>query len=210
MSDPLGTLITQAAQPVGSWPGGSTRAIYSYPAEPGQPPASGQLWVGTATIERAAPYSHFVERTRLHMPVSGRGIRLYFQDPAETVTLASAEQYRFAGDRPVRVELIDGPILAFNLILQPGVEAAAELIELGAAPLPLPLPAAASADPALGVVRVAYAVSGALIIEGPGGPLATLQPGDAYVLHAPAAAQPPLAARAVHGQATAVSAMLWL
>jgi environmental stress-induced protein Ves len=85
MSQPLGTLITHAQQKPGVWSGGTTRMIYADGADP--TPAGALLWVGTATIDRDADYSHFPNRTRIHMPMTGNGIRLHFQDPSELITL---------------------------------------------------------------------------------------------------------------------------
>src|SRR5215212_9136197 len=99
----FGTRVEQAAQTPGTWAGGTTRAIYAYPPESIGTPANAQLWVGTAVIDRAAAYSFFPERRRIHMPIHGNGIRLHFQSPAEVVALSTFAQHRFDGARPVQV-----------------------------------------------------------------------------------------------------------
>ncbi len=86
---PIGTRIEQAAQVPGTWAGGTTSAIVAYPPETIDAPAKAQLWVGTAVIDRAAAYSYFPERTRIHLPIQGNGIRLHFQNPAEVVALST-------------------------------------------------------------------------------------------------------------------------
>ncbi|MCB0185457.1 MAG: hypothetical protein KDE31_14405, partial [Caldilineaceae bacterium] len=61
MARPLAnaTLIEGHEQPPATWRGGTTRAIYAFPAETLGNLAAAQLWVGTATIERDGPYSVF-------------------------------------------------------------------------------------------------------------------------------------------------------
>ncbi len=177
----FGTHIAQAAQTPGSWPGGTTNAIYAYPPETNSGPATAQVWVGTALIERAAPYTHFAGRKRVHMPVRGNGIRLHFQDPAETVAIDSFGQYQFAGDRPVQVELIDGPVLAFNLIVQNEVQAEAQVLHISHEQAVAPIERIAM------VVRAIYAITGPLAVKVGGQQAIVLQPSDALVLDMDAA-----------------------
>lgn len=130
MNTPIGAHIPHAAQPTGTWSGGSTRALFAYPSGSLQPVGSGQVWIGTATIEQSADYSFFAERIRVHVPTKGNGIRLHFGAPTEVVTLPTFAQCRFDGTRPVHAELIDGPVTAFNLIMQPDVEAVVKVLPL--------------------------------------------------------------------------------
>jgi environmental stress-induced protein Ves len=173
---PAGKYIAQAEQAPGNWPGGTTRAIYAYPHEGTTGPANALLWVGTATIERAAPYTYFAGRKRVHVPVQGNGLKLHFQQPEETVAVVNRGQHTFAGDRPVTVELTDGQVLAFNLIVVNEAQAGAEVLELNEATT---LPALAGDGH---VVRVIYAVTGQLQVEHGAKQATILQPEDAYAL----------------------------
>ena len=125
-----GTLIRRADQTPGSWAGGRTMAISAEPHDAIGAAGTARLWLGTATIEHAADFSFFPGRARVHIPIEGRGIRLHFQAPEETVALASFAQHRFDGARPLHAELIDGPISAFNLIAQPDVGATIQVLDL--------------------------------------------------------------------------------
>jgi environmental stress-induced protein Ves len=173
---PMGNYIAQDEQVPGSWPGGTTRSIYAYPPEGTTGPTNALLWVGTATIERAAPYTYFAGRTRVHVPVQGNGLKLHFQQPQETVVVVNRGQHTFAGDRPVTVELIDGQVLAFNLIVVNEAQAGAEVLELNSVAT---LPALAAAGR---VVRVIYAVTGQLQVEVGTEQATVLHPADACVL----------------------------
>lgn len=188
----IGTRVEQAAQMLGTWAGGTTRAIYAYPPESIGALAGAQVWVGTAAIDRAAAYSHFAERTRVHVPIQGNGLRLHFQEPAEVVELGTFEQHRFDGARPVQAELIDSAIVAFNLIVQADVAAAVQVLHVNGDRLALDLERslAGYAGQAASVVHVVYAVNGAVAIEITGQPAVKLHPADAFVFHPRAVAQP--------------------
>jgi uncharacterized protein len=170
-----GKYIAHAEQTRGIWPGGTTRAIYAYPPQ-ANGPGEAEAWVGTAVIERAAPYTYFADRKRVHVPVRGNGLRLHFQDPVETVEIANGRQYAFDGERPVTVELIDGTVLAFNLIVRNSVQAEAEVREL---PEAEEIPAQLATGR---LVRVIYAVSGPLRVVVDAEQAAVLQQDDAYLL----------------------------
>jgi environmental stress-induced protein Ves len=181
----LGTHITCTMQASGTWVGGTTRAIYAYPSGPGLTPATALFWVGTAVIQQAAAYSYFPDRTRIHIPIHGNGIRLYFQTPAEVVALDTFDQHRFDGARPVQVELVDGPVVAFNLIAQTDLFTQASVIHVAAETV---MPAFLDALFAhiaedMSVVRVVYAVNGVIAIRIAGHEAARLDSGDAFVIH---------------------------
>jgi len=173
-------VIKRSAQPEGQWTGGTTNAIYAYPAPTLGAMAQARLWIGTAAIVRSAPYSHFAHHQRLHLPIRGDGLRLHFQAPTETITLPTFAQVRFAGDRPLQAELIDGAVDAFNLIFAPDVVATARVIQRTDAALTLPLPAEQSAGEQ--AVHVLYVVNGTLTVEWADQPAAPLAPGDAFVI----------------------------
>jgi len=188
---PFGTRIDHAAQTPGTWAGGTTRAIYAYPPESIGTPANAQLWVGTALIDRAAAYSFFPARTRIHVPIHGNGIRLHFQHPTEVVALNTFAQHRFDGARPVRVELVDGASSAFNLIVQADVAADIHVLHIGGQDLTLeldriPTHTARGAT----MVQIVYAVNGAIALSIADQPAITLHPTDAFVFHPRAVAQP--------------------
>ena len=192
---PFGTHIDHAAQKPGTWAGGTTRAIYAYPPESIGTPANAQLWAGTAVIDRAAAYSFFPERTRIHMPIHGNGIRLHFQNPAEVVALSTFAQHCFDGARPVQVELVDGAIVAFNLIVQADVAAAVHVLHVGSQELALELDrlSAAHAHTAstASVAQIVYAVNGVVALIIADQPAIRLHPADAFVFHRRAVADPP-------------------
>ena len=191
---PIGTHIDHAAQTPGTWAGGTTRAIYAYPPESVRTPANSQLWVGTAVIDRAAAYSFFPDRMRIHVPIYGNGIRLHFQNPAEVIALSTFAQHRFDGARPVRVELVDRSIVAFNVIVQTNVAAEVHVLHIGSQELALELdrsPAThAHTDRAASVVHVVYAVTDAVALQIAEQPAVTLHPADAFVFHPRAVADP--------------------
>jgi environmental stress-induced protein Ves len=182
---PIGTRVAHAMQAPGTWTGGTTRMIYAYPPGPGLTPATALFWVGTAVIQQPAAYSFFPDRTRIHIPIQGNGVRLHFQAPAEVVALDTFEQHRFDGARPVQVELVDGPVEAFNLIAQSDLITEAQVIRVdaeAAAPAFPSTPPAQAADGA-SVVRVVYVVTGTVAIQIGGREEALLRAGDAFVVH---------------------------
>lgn len=187
----IGTRVEQAAQAPGSWAGGTTSAIYAYPPESISAPASAQLWAGTATIERAAAYSHFPERLRIHLPIQGSGIRLHFQEPAEIVALSTFAQHRFDGARLVHVELVAGRVVAFNLIAQTNVAAEVQVMQIGSQELALELDRLpAHSFQVASVVQIVYAAAGDIELMVAGQASVWLHPGDAFVFDPRAVADP--------------------
>ena len=186
---PIGHLITHATQREATWTGGTTKAIYAYPPEKVGAMAQAQLWIGTAAITQSAPYSHFPQRGRIHLPLRGNGLHLHFQEPAETVTLTSFDQHHFPGDRPVHAELIDGPVEAFNLMFDAAVLADASVVRstVDSLALTLPTPPIHHAElPHWQVVYVLYAVNGAVYVALADQPAVLLAVGDAFVIEAEA------------------------
>ncbi len=175
-----GTLIRVTDQLLATWRGGTTRAIYADPAETLGAMAQAHFWVGTAIIERDGPYSVFANRTRIHMPVRGNGLHLHFEEPNESITLEDFTQATFAGDRPLAVSLIDGPVEAFNLIFAPGVQAYLQVISFTAVPMPLIQSRPVGTPPLSHSIQVIYAVTGICQVES-AEQSTNLQPGDAFV-----------------------------
>ena len=66
MDEPEGRHINHSSYLGGTWAGGTTSAIWACPAETLTAPARSHVWVGTATIDRDAPYSYFPHQERLH------------------------------------------------------------------------------------------------------------------------------------------------
>jgi environmental stress-induced protein Ves len=172
----------------GSWTGGSTQTLAAVPLEAALAPANAQFWIGTATVERDAPYSYFPGMRRIHMPISGAGIRLQFGQPSEEVRLRAFEQYAFDGARPVQAALIDGPIVTFNVIARADVEVQLTALQPEARPMALDTGAA---------LCVAYAVAGTTVFAPAVGDEIVLMAGDALILHGRARSEAaPLAVRA--------------
>jgi environmental stress-induced protein Ves len=178
---PFGTLIRHSQQIPGSWSGGATLAIYAEPGDSLPTPGGARIWLGTATIERAADFSYFPGRMRVHVPITGQGIQLRFQAPAETVTLPTFAQHRFDGARPVHAELIDGPIAAFNLIAQPDVEAMIEVLRLEQDVVSLERASSPAYPPQATELQVVYVIAGALALATDAGQDVTLHAADAFV-----------------------------
>lgn len=69
-----------------------------------------------AEIEDDAPFSAFPGIDRELVLLSGEGLRLRFDDGETVELLPPHDRVRFAGERPVFGELIDGPTRDFNLM----------------------------------------------------------------------------------------------
>lgn len=124
-------IIPRNAHKPGVWPGGRTAEIYRDPADADYPNGDYRLWVGTATIERSANYSHFPNAERLHILLDGDGLHLHFRQPDALVALAKGEWHTFCGARPLHAELLGGPVSAFNLIYRAGMSSSANLVDVG-------------------------------------------------------------------------------
>ena len=93
---------------------GWTRQIHAEPRADGEP---GWDWrLSIAEIERDAPFSGFPGVDRELVLLEGNGLRLRFEDGAEHVLLPPHDRLRFAGERPLSGELVDGPTRDFNLM----------------------------------------------------------------------------------------------
>src|SRR5690606_27589348 len=107
---------------------GWTRRILRLPAaaagsEAGAGSGAADDWglsLSIADIERAAAYSCLPGVEREQVLLSGDGLRLVFDDGARATLLPPHQRLRFAGDRPVTGEPLDGPpVRAFNLMWRP-------------------------------------------------------------------------------------------
>lgn len=160
--------IPFSQQQLGIWRGGQVSEIFRDPPEADYPNGDYRLWVGTATIERAADYSYFAHAERLHILLEGSGLTLRFREPAETIALATGGWHIFAGDRPLHATPVDGPVFAFNLIYRldrssgaySGARSGARFV--AAAEMPVILPAI-TANTSL--TRIVYGVAGVICVE---------------------------------------------
>jgi len=69
-----------------------------------------------AEIEEDAPFSRFDGIDRELVLLSGNGLRLRFDDGTVEELLPPHDRVRFAGERSVQGELVDGPTQDFNLM----------------------------------------------------------------------------------------------
>ena len=81
--------------------------------------AAGDPWqwrLSIAEIEQDAPFSSFPGVDRELVLLSGNGMRLRFDDGESTLLEPPHGRLRFAGERAVTGELVDGPTQDFNLM----------------------------------------------------------------------------------------------
>ncbi len=157
--------IPAVQQKPGVWRGGHVCEIFRDPADADYPNGDYRLWAGTATIERSADYSYFVNAERLHILLAGDGLRLRFREPEQTITLASQESYTFSGVRPLHVDLLGAPVFAFNLIYRQGLSSGAVFVPLTSTPQLYTIHTEAS----IARTQIFYVVSGTVALESAGG-----------------------------------------
>jgi environmental stress-induced protein Ves len=93
---------------------GWTREIHAHPAA-GSP--GDWAWrLSIAEIEQDAPFSAFPGIDRELLLLSGNGLRLRFDDGEVRELHPPHDRLRFAGERAVTGELLDGPTQDFNLM----------------------------------------------------------------------------------------------
>ena len=81
--------------------------------------AAGDPWqwrLSIAEIDQDAPFSSFPGVDRELVLLSGNGLRLRFDDGESTLLEPPHGRLRFAGERAVTGELVDGPTQDFNLM----------------------------------------------------------------------------------------------
>lgn len=92
---------------------GWTREVHA------QPSADGDGWdwrLSIAEIDEDAPFSAFPGVDRELVLLEGNGLRLRFDDGEVVELHPPHERLRFAGERALRGELVDGPTRDFNLM----------------------------------------------------------------------------------------------
>lgn len=159
---------------------GWTREIHAHPAPA---PMHGWDWrLSIAEIEQDAPFSAFPGVDRELVLLSGNGLRLRFDDGALHALQPPHDRLRFAGERAVAGELVDGTTQDFNLMWR------REAIDAQLWHRPLVGPMVVFAEP--GEVWALYLIGGqARFADDSGlpdlaaGDTALLQAGDARLRH---------------------------
>lgn len=91
---------------------GWTREVYRYPEG-----AAVWLWrVSIAEIDQDAPFSAFPGCDRELVLLAGEGMDLVFEDGERAALRPPHDRLRFAGERVLHAELLDGPTHDFNLM----------------------------------------------------------------------------------------------
>ena len=92
---------------------GWTREIHAQPSTRGD----GWDWrMSIAEIDEDAPFSAFPGVDRELVLLEGNGLRLRFDDGEVVELLPPHDRLRFAGERALRGELVEGPTRDFNLM----------------------------------------------------------------------------------------------
>jgi len=110
-------VVPQAAQRRERWRNGAgwTREIFA--ARDNRDPGAQWDWrLSIAEIDEDAPFSTFPAIDRELVLLSGNGLRLRFDDGELVELMPPHDGLRFAGERGVTGELVDGPTTDFNLM----------------------------------------------------------------------------------------------
>ena len=91
---------------------GWTREVYRHP----EGVTDWQWRVSIAEIDQDAPFSAFPGCDRELVLLLGEGMRLVFDDGEVATLMPPHDRLRFAGERPLHAELLDGPTHDFNLM----------------------------------------------------------------------------------------------
>ena len=91
---------------------GWTREILRYPQD-----ADTWDWrLSIAEVDKEGPFSAFPGCDRELVLLAGEGMRLLFDDGESVVLNPPHDRHRFAGERALRAELLNGPTHDFNVI----------------------------------------------------------------------------------------------
>lgn len=93
---------------------GWTRQVHAEPAADGN--AAWDWRLSIAEIDADAPFSAFPGVDRVLVLLQGNGMRLRFDDGEVHELLPPHDRLRFAGERALVGELVDGPTRDFNLM----------------------------------------------------------------------------------------------
>lgn len=109
-------VVPASAQRRERWRNGAgwTREIHAARDAAGDAPWAWRLSI--AEIDADAPFSSFPGVERELVLLSGNGLRLRFDDGEAADLLPPHDRLRFAGERAVTGELLDGPTTDFNLM----------------------------------------------------------------------------------------------
>lgn len=146
-------------------------------------PEATEQWdwrLSIAEVDKAGPFSAFPGCDRELVLLSGAGMRLRFDDGESVELLPPHGRCRFAGERALSAELIEGPTQDFNAIWR------RERIEATVLHRPLVGPMVFFAEPA--VRWVVYFISGQGMFKHLTGPV-RLEQGDSALIE-PAAGYP--------------------
>lgn len=150
---------------------GWTRQVH---AQASADPAHAWDWrLSIAEIEADAPFSVFPGVERELVLLQGEGLRLRFEDGATHTLLPPHDRLRFAGERALVGELVDGPTLDFNLMWR------RDAVDAQLWHRPLVGSLAVFVDP--GTTWALHQLSGQARFEAGSG-LPPLQPGDTALL----------------------------
>jgi environmental stress-induced protein Ves len=150
---------------------GWTHAIH---AEPSSAPGHDWDWrLSVAEIEADAPFSSFPGIDRELVLLEGEGLRLRFEDGESHTLLPPHARLRFAGERALVGELVDGPTRDFNLMWR------RDAFDAALWHRPLVGSMAVFVDP--GSTWALYQLAGQARFDAPSG-LPTLQAGDTALL----------------------------
>ncbi len=110
-------VVPAASQRRERWRNGAgwTREIFAA-RETGSPENQWQWRLSIAEIDEDAPFSSFPGVDRELVLLSGNGLRLRFADGETVDLLPPHDGHRFAGERALAGELLDGPTTDFNLM----------------------------------------------------------------------------------------------
>ena len=153
---------------------GWTREIFA--ARDGDGTGAWRWRLSIAEIDADAPFSSFPGVDRELVLLSGNGLHLRFDDGEAVELLPPHDSLRFAGERALTGELIDGPTTDFNLMWQRG------LVEARLWRRPLVGPMVLFVDP--GDTWVVYLLAGHASFGAPSA-LPPLAAGDTALLAAP-------------------------
>ncbi len=82
-------------------------------------PSAGDNWVwrlSIAEVDKDGPFSAFENIDRELVLLSGEGMRLNFTDGESVILNPPHDKHRFAGEREINAELINGPTQDFNVM----------------------------------------------------------------------------------------------
>ena len=139
-------------------------------------PATGEAFrwrVSVAHIEASGPFSDFAQYSRTMVLLKGAGIELRFANGELRQLRRVGELVQFDGANPVHCELLDGPCVDFNLMVEK-----LEPVDVRLSRLEAPLDVSASGDSS----TLVFAIDRSIQVIDDTGEAATLEPWDLALL----------------------------